>query len=180
MKAESKCNMQTKRKHIRRVQLYTCHFPNWQKLFHQYKIISSQYISNIKVQQWFLRQVCGLWWGQVSKVLAMFWTQHENSKYISYLIYLKYSCVHKSIFKGWDVMIFYKNLCTIKHLNVQENTYFCASLFGSMQHLLASFHVDEVEQINMTEPANRWKSQVNQAVAKSKHRSSLHTCVPYV
>jgi hypothetical protein len=37
-----------------------------------------------------------------------------------------------------------------------------------MKHLLVSFHVDEVEQINMTDPANRWKSQVNQAVAKSK------------
>jgi oligoribonuclease (3'-5' exoribonuclease) len=38
-----------------------------------------------------------------------------------------------------------------------------------MKHLIVSFHVDEVEQINMTELANRWKSQVNQAVAKSKH-----------
>jgi hypothetical protein len=48
-----------------------------------------------------------------------------------------------------------------------------------LQHLLISFHADEVEQINMTEPANRWKSQVNQAVANSKHRPwvyILSTC----
>jgi hypothetical protein len=78
---------------------------------------------------------------------------YENPKYTLYLIYLQYTGAPKSIVKA-DVMIFYKYLCTNKHPNLQ-NTDFCASLFESLQHLLISFHADEVEQINMTEPANR-------------------------
>lgn len=120
------------------------------------------------------RQVCGLWWGQVSKALAMFWMPHENPKYILCLIYLQYSGAPKSIFKAGDVMIFYKYLCTNKQRNLQENTDFCTSLFESMQHLLVSFHVDLFHFINMTEPANRWKAQVNQAVAKSKHHHLVY------
>jgi hypothetical protein len=156
--------------------IITRHFPDWHKIFQQYKEYCGQYVRHIKrLQQTFTDRF--LDFDQDREFVQKICLPLQSIIWRRW-IYLRVagSCLHcrrefTSIFKGSDWVtctclpkdIF--RTCGIRKLSVQA----CSEALTFVN----SFFVDEAKLLYAMEPTSRWKSVVNPSTDHNKHHTWL-------